>query len=35
LAIVCEEKIDLIDELDAKFMDEVECEEYANGICSC
>ncbi len=31
LVIVCETQFDLIDELDVKFMDEVECEEYANG----
>jgi len=31
LVIVCEAKFDLIDELDAKFIDEVEHEEYANG----
>jgi hypothetical protein len=31
LAVVYEAKSDLIDELDAEFVDEVECEEYANG----
>jgi hypothetical protein len=31
LAVICEAKLDLIDELDVKFVDEVECEEYANG----
>jgi hypothetical protein len=31
LVVVCEAESDLIDELDAKFVDEVECEEYAVG----
>ncbi len=31
LATIYEAKSDLIDELDVEVVDEVECEEYANG----
>ncbi len=31
LAVICEVKSNLTNELDVKFVDEVECEEYANG----
>jgi len=31
LVVVCEAKSDLINKLDAEFMNEVECEEYAVG----
>ncbi len=31
LTIVCEAKFDFTKKLDAEFVDEVECEEYANG----
>jgi hypothetical protein len=31
LATICEVEFDLTNKLDAKFVDEVECEEYADG----
>jgi hypothetical protein len=31
LVVVCEAESDLTNNLDAKFVDEVECEEYAVG----
>jgi hypothetical protein len=31
MAVVCDAESNLIDELEVKFMDEVECKEYPNA----